>query len=309
MENKPVRSRQLPTGKLEQSKGEPRYGRNERHHEGERAVMERAALISGLVPTNPFLPLLLNEYDQECSLKTRQKSPAPYFSMSRAFGEHICIASTQIAGGHDPACVLSVDTELEVSGDKNIQSGERIADGNAAASHRWLLESPAKEPIPTCCSFSNFPAQSVTFMPERGSNKNRSSLKLGHYDSHSSYEVFRKKFELVAEANGWDETEKVGQLAGALDGDAQQVLLDVQGSQMYSVHALHQALSRRFGDITPPMALRQQFQERTCRPATLSPSQLPDIQRKREGYAGSGRLRTGIDPRSVTAASTNSSAI
>lgn len=288
----------------------------------------------------------------------------------------ICLVLlVNIAGGRDPACVLSVDTELEVSRDKNIQSGARIADGNSdgnagkqrrctwvktdetfsfcpedssysynhpqasnkhikeglfselkspvgsqanplglsekdnkpysvapsyhaqwpttlpydppyqmscvhkhsdssvmsnmkhtmetqpelamyptasAASHRWLLESTAKEPIPTCCYFSNLPTQSVTFMPEWGSNKNRSSLKLGHYDGHSSYEAFRKKFELVAQANGWDETEKVGQLAAALDGDAQQVLLDVQGSQVYSVHALHQALSRRFGDITPP---------------------------------------------------------
>ncbi|ROL46134.1 hypothetical protein DPX16_0094 [Anabarilius grahami] len=219
MEKRPVRSRQLSTGKLEQSKGEPRYGRDERHHEGERAVMERAALISALAPTNPFLPLL-NEYDKECSLKTRQKSPAPCFSMSRAFE-------------------LAMDPTA------------------SAASHRGLLESPAKKLIPTCCSFSNLPAQSVTYMPEWGSNKKPSSLKLGHDNGHSSYEAFRKKFELVAEANGWDETEKVGQLTTALDGDAQQVLLDVQGSQMYIVHALHQALSRRFGDITPPMALRQ----------------------------------------------------
>lgn len=70
----------------------------------------------------------------------------------------------------------------------------------------------------------------------------------------------------MAEANGWDETERVCQLASALDGDAQQLLIDVQGSQVYSVHALHQALSHRFGDIIPPMALQQQFQERTRQP-------------------------------------------
>lgn len=95
----------------------------------------------------------------------------------------------------------------------------------SATSPRWPLESPAREPIPTGCSFSNWPMQSATLTP--GSSKTRSCLKLGRYDAHS-YEAFQKKFELVAEANGWDEAERVGQLAAALDGDAQQVLMEVR---------------------------------------------------------------------------------
>ncbi|XDV11552.1 hypothetical protein PO909_000460 [Leuciscus waleckii] len=72
----------------------------------------------------------------------------------------------------------------------------------SATSPPWPLAAPAREPIPTGCSFSNRPMQSVTLMPDRGSCNTRSCLKLGRYDSHSSYEAFRKKFELVAEANG-----------------------------------------------------------------------------------------------------------
>lgn len=36
----------------------------------------------------------------------------------------------------------------------------------------------------------------------------------------------------------------MGQLAAALDGDVQQVMLDVQGNQVYGSQAMHQALFR-----------------------------------------------------------------
>ncbi len=130
----------------------------------------------------------------------------------------------------------------------------------------WVPKPPVKEAVPACCTFSGLLAPATSLQPERGGNKSRSCLKLGRYDGRSSYEAFQKKFELVAEVNGWDEFESVGQLAAALDGYALQVLLDVQGSKVYSSQALHQALFRRFGDTTPPTALRQQFQEHTRQP-------------------------------------------
>ncbi len=98
----------------------------------------------------------------------------------------------------------------------------------------WVPKPPVKEAVPACCTFSGLLAPATSLQSERGGNKSRSFLKLGRYDGHSSYEAFQKKFELVAEVNGWDELESVGQLAGALDGYALQVSLDVQGSKVYS---------------------------------------------------------------------------
>lgn len=130
----------------------------------------------------------------------------------------------------------------------------------------WVPKPPVKEAVPACCTSSGLLAPATSLQPERGGNKTPSCLKLGRYDGRSSYEAFQKKFELVAVVNGWDEFERVGQLAAALEGDALQVLLDVKGSKVYSSQALHQALFRRFGDTTPPTALRQQFQEHTLQP-------------------------------------------
>ncbi|RXN32933.1 Retrovirus-related Pol poly from transposon [Labeo rohita] len=396
MENTPVRSFNLLSEQEEQSRGVPRYGRDDRNLEGEKALEERVALIRTLSPTNPFRPLLMNECDKGHSLKTKPQSSTSFSGMSHSFSKHVRLASTPIAAARDPESLRCVDPELDVGGDQNIRYGALMADvdrnavkqsryterkvdetfsvypndsscqynqpqtvempieggfvtdqcslvGRHAApkaspskanSHYlntstynvqrpsllppeltykvanshfteprdgvnkhsdqllpnsleqtpdpqlmlsmypttppvppcWVSKPLAKEAVTACCTFSGLSVPATSLQPERGGNKTRSCLKLGRYDGCSFYEAFQKKFELVAEVNGWDEVERVGQLAAALDGDAQQVLLDVQGSQVYSSQALHQALLRRFGDTTPPMALRQQFQEHTRRP-------------------------------------------
>lgn len=94
----------------------------------------------------------------------------------------------------------------------------------------------------------------------------RCNLKVGKYDGQSSLEAFMKKFELIAAANDWSAVERAGQLAGALEGDAQRVLLDVPAPALGDPQAIHTALERRFGDNTPIAAVRQQFHERFRRP-------------------------------------------
>lgn len=93
-----------------------------------------------------------------------------------------------------------------------------------------------------------------------------SSLKVGRYDGQTSYEAFRAKFDLIALTNGWTEQEKTGQLAASLEGEAQKVLLEAPISGHWNSQALHLALERRFGDVTPATAARQQLQERVRRP-------------------------------------------
>ncbi|KAK2906563.1 hypothetical protein Q8A67_005548 [Cirrhinus molitorella] len=118
----------------------------------------------------------------------------------------------------------------------------------------WVLKPPVKEAVQAFCTFSVLSVPATSLQTERGpqskklsklsvhslacrcppppsrlngGNKTCSCLKFGRYDSRSSYEAFQKKTELVAEVNGWDEVERVGQPTAASDGDAQQVLLDV----------------------------------------------------------------------------------
>lgn len=69
----------------------------------------------------------------------------------------------------------------------------------------------------------------------------------------------------------------MGQFAAALDRDVQQVMLDVQGNQVYGSQAMHQALFRHFRDTTPPMALQQQFQEHIRQPKELLCVCLADL--------------------------------
>ncbi|CAM4651111.1 unnamed protein product [Leuciscus chuanchicus] len=321
MENRPVRSLQLSAEKLEQSRGEPRHGRDERNPEGERAREGRNVLISALVPNNPFLPLLLNEYGQEYSLKARPQSPAPCFSMSHAFGEHefITIPGAPDRQAQNRKSARIITSSLERGSQKEMLWATALPYNSrqqmscvhehsdlpmmsnmrqtmetqpecptlSATSPRWPLESPAREPIPTGCSFSNWPMQSVTLMPDRGSSKTRCCLKLGRYDGHSSYEAFQKKFKLMAEANGWDEAERCSCVA-----------------------------SRHFGVITPSMALRQQFQERICQPKESLGVFMADLRHlaHRSYPTFSENVRDalvlgGFDPRSLMAANMNSSAI
>ncbi|MBN3277282.1 ZMYM1 protein, partial [Polyodon spathula] len=63
------------------------------------------------------------------------------------------------------------------------------------------------------------------------------------------------KFKMAARNNAWSLTEKAGQLVGALDGKALQVLLDLAPDEMASYDVIATALDRRFGRIEPVVGL------------------------------------------------------
>lgn len=94
----------------------------------------------------------------------------------------------------------------------------------------------------------------------------RQSVKAGRYDGRSPWEAYHVKFRMAALTNDWGPTEKAGQLAAALEGEALQVLLDLGPDEVAQYEVLTAALERRFGRVEPAVGLRLQLANRTRAP-------------------------------------------
>ncbi|MGH0119816.1 UNVERIFIED_CONTAM: hypothetical protein FKN15_000900 [Acipenser sinensis] len=91
----------------------------------------------------------------------------------------------------------------------------------------------------------------------------RDRVKAGRYDGRTSWEAYRAKFQMVAQANGWNQAEKAVQLAAALEGEALRALLDLSDEELADYRAVVTALDHRFGGTKPATSLRQCLASRT----------------------------------------------
>ncbi|MGH0150048.1 UNVERIFIED_CONTAM: hypothetical protein FKN15_020471 [Acipenser sinensis] len=91
----------------------------------------------------------------------------------------------------------------------------------------------------------------------------RDRVKAGRYDGRTSWEAYRAKFQMVAQANGWNQAEKAVQLAAALEGEALRALLDLSDEELADYRAVVTALDHRFGGTEPATSLRQRLASRT----------------------------------------------
>ncbi|MGH0162879.1 UNVERIFIED_CONTAM: hypothetical protein FKN15_043817 [Acipenser sinensis] len=94
----------------------------------------------------------------------------------------------------------------------------------------------------------------------------RSTFKAGCYNGTTNWEAYLIQFKMTALINQWSPSEKAGQLAAALEGEATQALLDFSTTEIEDYEALLTALERRFGRSEPAVGFRQQLAVRTRRP-------------------------------------------
>ncbi|MGH0118492.1 UNVERIFIED_CONTAM: hypothetical protein FKN15_016827 [Acipenser sinensis] len=75
----------------------------------------------------------------------------------------------------------------------------------------------------------------------------RDRVKAGRYDGRTSWEAYRAKFQMVAQANGWNQAEKAVQLAAALEGEALRALSDLSDEELAYYRDVVTALSPLWG--------------------------------------------------------------
>ncbi|MGH0151371.1 UNVERIFIED_CONTAM: hypothetical protein FKN15_020120 [Acipenser sinensis] len=101
---------------------------------------------------------------------------------------------------------------------------------------------------------------------QRGVTDRRVEVKAGRYDGRSDWEAYRAKFQIVAQANGWNQRERAVRLAAALEGEALRALLDLNEAELADSQAVLTALDRRFGSTEPAVNLRQRLASRSRQP-------------------------------------------
>ncbi|MGH0132156.1 UNVERIFIED_CONTAM: hypothetical protein FKN15_034862 [Acipenser sinensis] len=101
---------------------------------------------------------------------------------------------------------------------------------------------------------------------QRGVTDRRVEVKAGRYDGRSDWEAYRAKFQIVAQANGWNQRERAVRLAAALEGEALRALLDLNEAELADSQAVLTALDRRFGSAEPAVNLRQRLASRSRQP-------------------------------------------
>ena len=82
------------------------------------------------------------------------------------------------------------------------------------------------------------------------------------FDGGVSLEAYMAQFELLAQAQAWDEQEKAVQLAASLKGPAVEVLGQLSATQRASYDALVAALERRYGHQHQAEGYRARFRKR-----------------------------------------------
>ncbi|MGH0119242.1 UNVERIFIED_CONTAM: hypothetical protein FKN15_029611 [Acipenser sinensis] len=103
-----------------------------------------------------------------------------------------------------------------------------------------------------------------TTTEETRSLGHRVSVKAGRYDGRTSWEAYRAKFQMVAQANSWNQAEKAVQLAAALEGEALRAFLDLSDEELENYRAVVTALDHRFRGTKPTTSLCQRLASRTC---------------------------------------------
>ncbi|MGH0149099.1 UNVERIFIED_CONTAM: hypothetical protein FKN15_014306 [Acipenser sinensis] len=101
---------------------------------------------------------------------------------------------------------------------------------------------------------------------QRGVTDRRVEVKAGRYDGRSDWEAYRAKFQIVAQANGWNQRERAVRLAAALEGEALRALLDLNEAELANSQAVLTALDRCFGSAEPAVNLRQRLASRSRQP-------------------------------------------
>lgn len=112
-----------------------------------------------------------------------------------------------------------------------------IAAGNRAREDRQ--EANGDAPV-SSLSQATVPAQHSTA-------QSKTVIKLPRYTGRGELESYQNQVRFAASYNGWDETQTATHLALALEGDACQVLLDLDSAEPLTLPALMTALERRFG--------------------------------------------------------------
>ena len=82
------------------------------------------------------------------------------------------------------------------------------------------------------------------------------------FDGRVSLEAYLAQFEMLAQAQAWDEGEKAVQLAASLKGPAVEILGQLDAGQRSSYDALVSALERRYGHEHQSEAFRSRFRTR-----------------------------------------------
>jgi len=76
----------------------------------------------------------------------------------------------------------------------------------------------------------------------------RPSVKLSTFDGQTPWRVFKVQFDVVADANGWDNATRASQLIASLRGPAAEVLQNVPTEKLQDPSAIEAALECRYGD-------------------------------------------------------------
>ncbi len=99
------------------------------------------------------------------------------------------------------------------------------------------------------------------------------------YDGQSSWEAYKLQFEMLAQLNGWSETEKATYLAVSLRGSALTILTNLPSEQRSEYTSLLSALDNRFGTAHQTELNRVKLRNRTRKREESLPELAEDIER------------------------------
>ncbi|MGH0153071.1 UNVERIFIED_CONTAM: hypothetical protein FKN15_040987 [Acipenser sinensis] len=177
--------------------------------------------------------------------------------------------------------VTSVQMEVRVAGEGR-KSGHFVEDQNnkkGAYSQNFKKQFEARAIINEWnikarngrCSVSSRESQDGGTTTEQAAAEtrpldHRDRVKAGRYNGRISWEAYQAKFQMVAQAYGWNQAEKAVQLAAALEGEALRALLVLSDEELTDCQAVVTALDHRFGGTEPATSLCQRLASRNRSP-------------------------------------------
>ena len=115
------------------------------------------------------------------------------------------------------------------------------------------------------------------------------------FDGRVSLEAYLAQFELLAQAQAWDDQEKAVQLAASLKGPAVEVLGQMSAAQRGSYATLVGALERRYGHQHQAEAFRARFRSRVRASGETLQMLAQDLEHLvRKAYPGAPENTTSI---------------
>lgn len=159
----------------------------------------------------------LKKNDEKLMAETKEQ----FDKLNERFNKSIELVSEEFSGK-----VVRVEEKLQLFEERVMSVEERlkqINDGHVSSVSLTSLNTP--------------PCQSLI------------KLKPGYFNGKTSWEEYQTQFEIIAELNGWSDTEKASVLAGILRESAMSVLQSLSKEDRRQYDKLTAALKLRYGDV------------------------------------------------------------